>query len=530
MILLDNGRFYVPDHPEITAMLIDRGKICAMGNKADDISLQGEVTHKYDLKNSVVWPGFTDAHIHLASYGLNLLTVNCETAGLQECLNRVDRAATQAALHAWVTGHGWNQNSWSEGYGTATQLDACSHDHPVFLTAKSLHAAWANTHAMQLAGIHAQTPDPAGGRIVRDACGNPTGIFLESAMDLITSIIPKRSGEELEHAILDGMKSLNRMGITCVHDFDALDRLDQYQQLEANETLTLRILKAIPPDDHQKALDSGFHSGTGSSLVQMGPFKFFMDGALGPHTAAMFDPYEDDPTNCGILNHTSEEVVRRCGTILKHGSDLSIHAIGDRANHEALQAFADIRRQEADNRQNPRNLRIEHVQLLHPQDLMAFKQYDISASMQPLHATSDMGMADAFWGERKQLAYAWKSLEQCGARLVFGSDAPVESPNPFLGLHAAVTRQRPDGSPSTNGWIPNQRIALRSALNAYTTHPAQAGKFKAVSGKLEPGSPADLMLLLQDPFLEKAQELHHIKPVATMFNGQWVWVDSGYDL
>jgi predicted amidohydrolase YtcJ len=530
MILLDNGRFYTPNQPNTTAILIDKGFIRALGRAGEDLSHKGNITHRFDLKGKIVWPGLTDAHIHLATYGLFLLIVDCETASLQECLEQVDKASTKTHPHNWILGHGWNQNTWSGGYGTAAQLDTVSHSHPVYLTAKSLHAAWSNTRAMELAGINAETPDPPGGQIIRDTAGNPSGIFIESAMKLITSVIPERTGQETEQAILKGVGALNQMGITSVHDFDPIDRLMHYWRLESAGQLNLRILKAIPPDDHHKALDAGLLSGKGDGLVQIGPYKYFMDGALGPHTAAMLEPYQDDPSNHGVLNLSSEDVVRLSKEILRNGSDLSIHAIGDRANQEAIKAFRVIRKNEVATGQQPVKLRIEHVQVISAQNLMDFYKFNITASMQPLHAISDMDMADTCWGERKQLAYAWKSLQENGARLVFGSDAPVESPDPFRGLHAAVTRQRPDDSPAPDGWVPNQRITLKSALEAYTIHPAGISRVKSISGTLEPGSPADLILLERDPFMAKAQELHHIHPMATMFNGQWVWVDQGTEL
>jgi hypothetical protein len=354
--------------------------------------------------------------------------------------------------------------------------------------------------------------------------------LLEKAESLFSSVIPKESSQDVTRAIIKGMESLSKMGITGVHDFDALDRLEQYRQLEAADQLHLRILKVIPPDDHRKALDAGYHTGMGERQVYIGPYKFFMDGALGPHTAAMLAPYEDDPTNLGILNLKAEDVIDGSRKILEEGSDLSLHAIGDRANREAIEAYRVIREQEKARGKKPVKLRIEHVQLLSSENLADFKQLGIHASMQPLHATSDRQMADKYWGQRSQLAYAWNSLQSNGANLVFGSDAPVESPDPFRGLHAAVTRQRTDDQPEAAGWIPEERITLKAALNAYTTGPAQLNRHGIKTGQLEPGCAADLILLDTDPFLEKAQELHQIKPVATMFDGQWVWVDQGIDL
>ncbi len=530
MILLENGRFYSPSHPNTTSMLIEDGKIKAIGTAGVDAGGTGRITTRFNLGGRVVWPGLTDAHIHLTSYGTNLARVDCETDTLRECLDRVEIIAAQAPKDAWVRGHSWNQNNWAEGYGTARQLDSVSHGHPVLLTAKSLHSAWANSRAMELAGITAATTDPPGGRILRDGAGNPTGIFLEKADQLFKPVIPKGTAQEFAQAISKGMESLNKMGITSVHDFDALDCMAQYQRLEAAGQLNLRILKVIPPEDHRKALESGYHTGMGEGKVKIGPYKYFMDGALGPHTAAMLSPYEDDPANLGILNHQAEELVESCRPILENGSDLSIHAIGDRANLEAIKAYRGIREMEKAGGRKPARLRIEHVQVLSPASLVEFKQLGIHASMQPLHATSDREMADRYWGRRVNLAYAWNSLLINGVNLAFGSDAPVESPNPFLGLHAAVTRQRMDDRPDEPAWVPGERISLKAALDAYTTGPAKLSPAGARTGQLEPGYAADLILLNIDPFLEKAQELHHIQPVATMFDGQWAWVDQGVEL
>ncbi len=530
MILLENGCFHLPGRPNITAMLVDNGRIAAIGRTSDELKQNTKINERYDLKGKVVWPGLTDAHIHLTSYGLNLVRVNCETGTLQECLMRVEAAARAAHRDAWVLGHGWNQNNWQEGYGTAAQLDAVSHGHPVYLTAKSLHAGWANSLALNSAGISTETPALSGGLISRDETGKPNGILFEQATELISSVIPKQSPQEITHSILEGAESLIKMGITSVQDFDSFNRLAYYNQLERDGRLRLRILKAIPPDDHQEAFEAGCRSGMGKKLVYIGPFKFFMDGALGPHTAAMIEPYNDDPKNRGILNSTAEEVIFRSRAILKNSSDISIHAIGDRANQEAITAFRVLRQIEKESDYKPARMRIEHVQLVREENLADLHELGIYASMQPLHATSDMKMADKYWGLRTRYAYAWKSLLKHGTRLVFGSDAPVDSPNPFWGMHAAVTRQLRENSPAAEGWIPDERITLNEALDAYTTGPSELCGKQSTTGRLEPGANADLILLTDDPFMAKAQELHLIKPVATMFDGQWVWVDRGIDL
>ncbi len=530
MILLENGYFYQPNQPNITAILIDGGCIVAVSKSSDELKQNYSIKERYDLKGKIVWPGMTDAHIHLTSYSLNLVRIDCETDTLQECLHRVETAAISAPQDAWILGHGWNQNSWTEGFGTAAQLDAVSHGHPIYLTAKSLHTAWANSKAMQSAGITTDTENPPGGKILRDRYNHPNGIFLESAAELIRGIIPKQSPDEITHAILKGIDSLTRMGITSVHDFDALNYLAYYNRLEQDGRLHQRILKTIPPDDHQEALESGLHTGKGNKLVQIGAYKYFMDGALGPHTAAMIEPYNDDNHNHGILNHTAEDIIHQCEALLKNTSDISIHAIGDRANVEAIKAFREIIKIEQKSGNKPVRKRIEHVQLLRIEDLAELQKLGITASMQPLHATSDMRMADKYWGSRSRYAYAWNSLLKHGTCLIFGSDAPVDSPNPFWGMHAAVTRQSRNNIPAPEGWIPEERITLKETLDAYTTKPADHFRRPSSTGRLEPGANADLILLSVDPFMEEARELHQIKPVATMFNGQWVWIDRGISL
>jgi predicted amidohydrolase YtcJ len=255
--------------------------------------------------------------------------------------------------------------------------------------------------------------------------------------------------------------------------------------------------------------------------------KVFSDGALGPHTAAMLEPYQDDAQNRGMLFMDQEALYEIAARAAAHGFPLAVHAIGDRANHEVLNAFERLAKDKAGDGDrfsaNALAQRIEHVQILHPDDVPRLAQLGVSASMQPIHATSDMYMADAYWGERSALAYAFRSQIQQGARLVFGSDAPVESPNPFWGIHAAVTRRRQDGSPGDQGWYPEQRLTLEEALEAYTISPAELAGWGDRVGRLAPGYYADMIILDQDPFQIPPQELFQIKPLATMVAGEWVF-------
>jgi predicted amidohydrolase YtcJ len=422
----------------------------------------------------------------------------------------------------WILGHGWNQNTW-EVWPEASELDAIAPNNPVYLTAKSLHAGWVNTAAMKLANITVQTPDPQNGQIQRDAKGNATGILLESAMDLADAAIPERTKDEIADAIEKTQPILWKMGLTGVHDFDRRDSFMALQKIHARRKLKLRVLKNIPVELLDEAHALGLRGGFGDEMLRIGNVKAFMDGALGPHTAAMFQPYVGEENNRGILNMDGEELFEHSRKAAQVGLGMTVHAIGDRANHEVLDAFEQLRAYEKENHLHAMRHRIEHVQVLHPDDAARLGAMNIVASMQPIHAISDMKMADDFWGERAKLSYAWRTQLDNGARLAFGSDAPVDSPNPFLGLHAAVTRRRADGSPSAEGWYAEQKLSMAEAWEAYTIGPAYAAYMEDRLGRLAPGFLADLIVLEKDPFTCDPDELLAMQSSATMVGGEWVY-------
>jgi predicted amidohydrolase YtcJ len=295
------------------------------------------------------------------------------------------------------------------------------------------------------------------------------------------------------------------------------------QSLHSQGKLKLRVNKNIPVESVDHAYELGLRTGFGDDWLWIGSVKAFMDGALGPRTAAMFQPYVNESQNLGMLNMDGEELFEQARRAADVGLGMTVHAIGDRANHEVLDAFEQLRAYENEKGLPHRRHRIEHVQVIHPDDAARLAQLNVIASMQPIHATSDMLMADRYWGERAALAYAWRTQLDHGAILAFGSDAPVESPNPFWGLHAAVTRRRADGSPSAEGWYPEQKLTLPEALSAYTIGAAYAANREHQLGRLAPDYFADLIVLEQDIFDCDPDELLRIESAATMIGGEWLW-------
>jgi len=527
MLVIHNARIYTqnPAQPFATALAIDQGSLLAVGQ--DDQILPAFVTSKsLNANGSVIIPGLTDAHIHLEDYAFAQQKINCETETREECLQRLAERVITARPGEWVMGHGWNQNKWPEGYGDASMLDEICPHNPVFLTHKSLHSAWLNTTALHLAGIDRNTPDPPGGRIRHDDLGEPDGILYESAVSLVEETIPEPNPDQVVQALRSIQPALWKFGLTGVHDFGPTRTFSALQAMRTSQELKLRVVKSIPSDNLSEAITSGLHTGFGDEMLQIGSHKLFADGALGPQTAAMLQPYEANPHNRGMLMLDAQELYGIGKVAVGSGISLAVHAIGDRANRDVLDAYAQIRQYERSIPSPSSSLlrhRIEHVQVVHPDDLHRFSELDIIASMQPLHATSDMHMADRHWGERSAFAYAWRSLLSHGSMLIFGSDAPVETPNPFLGIHAAVTRRPANDSSTSPGWYPQQCLSVAEAIRAYTAGPARAAQMELRLGQLTAGYLADLIIVNDDPYLCPAEELANIHSEATMVGGEWVY-------
>jgi predicted amidohydrolase YtcJ len=523
MKLLHNACIHTLDtaHPTASTIAIEAGSILAVGD--DELLAKFDSADCEDMGGQVILPGLTDAHIHLQEYALSLSIVDCEVESKDEILQRVADHLCKTPPGEWVRGHGWNQNTWGGAWPTSIELDAVVPQNPAYLTAKSLHVAWANQAALSLAGINRSTPDPTNGRIQRNESGIPTGLLFEEAMKLVEAVIPEPTPEALVKSFQQIIADLWRMGLTGIHDFDKRTCFEALQLLHERGNLHFRVTKSIPYELLPQAVALGLRSGFGDDFLRIGSVKFFADGALGPHTGAMFDPYVDDSQNRGILALDKEHLFEYGCQAVENGLSLAVHAIGDRAVHEVLEGFAQLRSYERESGLPALRHRIEHVQTIHPDDAGRLAELDIIASMQPVHAPSDMLMADRYLGKRAALSYALRTQAQHGARLAFGSDAPVENPNPFQGLHAAVTRRRKDGSPGPEGWFPEQRLTVQEALEGFTLGPAFAVGMENRLGQLKAGFLADLIVVETDPFTCDPAGLFHIQPTGTMVDGEWVW-------
>ncbi len=506
--------------PRAECIALYQDKILALGCNDEILDLADSNTDVINLKGHTVLPGFTDAHIHLEQYALAQEKVDVEAPNINICLERVRQAVQQSEPGSWVLGHGWNQNMWDR-YGSVSDLDQVAPENPVYLTAKSLHAGWANSEALNQAGIITSSPDPPGGHIQRDGSGDLTGILFEKAMDLMTKVIPEPSLEESVSAIRKAQTQLWRYGITGLHDFDGSRCFQALQILHSESELGLRVIKSLPIDDLEHAINLGLRTGFGDNWLRVGNVKVFADGALGTRTAAMMTPYEGEPKNLGMKLYEREELLENFTRAENAGLALAVHAIGDQATHDVIGALGDLRHYETNKGLTHLPHRIEHLQLIQPDDLPYLMKYSIVASMQPIHATSDMEMAEKYWGQRAKHAYAWLSVLETGSTLAFGSDAPVESANPFWGLHAAITRRRRDGYPDEKGWIPCQRLDLHNALLGYTHGPAKAARMSSIIGRLAKGYMADLIVLEKDPYSCSPETIADLLPIGTMVGGKW---------
>jgi predicted amidohydrolase YtcJ len=447
-------------------------------------------TPVFELPGAWVSPGFVDAHTHFGTWALGRRRAQLAGAGTRaEVLRRVAAAVPVAG---WVVGQGWDANSW-EAQPDRAALDRV-HAGPVFLDSLDLHAAWLNSAALAAAGITRDTPDPFGGRIVRDAAGEPTGVLLDRAVELALPVLPVPPDDVLRAALLEGQAEAHRLGIIGIHDVESLQVLEAFGELEAQDLLRLRVLFHPPVAALHRLIGQGVRSGQGSDWLTIGGVKLFLDGSLGKQTAWMLEPYEgsrDRGMPITPLDEADAAVRLACGA----GLAATVHAIGDAAVRRALDLL-----EGAPTAAVPH--RIEHFQCVHPADLGRAARSGIVVSMQPAHLLTDIPLVDRFWGARGEGAYSFRTILSMGTTMAFGSDAPVASMDPREGVYAAVTRLAQGGG-SAGAWRPGERLGLETVIRAYTEGPARAAGLAHRRGTLAPGQDADFVAWEVDPALAR---------------------------
>lgn len=548
-MVLVNGKIFVADDANtlVQALAVRDGKVVAAGTDAEVRALAGAGTRVVDLGGKLVTPGFNDAHIHIAEGGGALLEADLTGAtSLAEIERRVREAAAKTAPGEWVQGRGWDQTRLPAaelgpgGWPTKEALDRAAPNNPVVLSRVDGHTSWANSAALRIAGITRATPNPPGGEIVRDPrTGEATGILRESpARSLVTTKVPSPGPAQIRRQIAAAMELAARTGVTSVQtdvspitsgSFDENDpalpaAYRVFQELERADSLTFRVYAWVPLTREFIAAFSrlGIRAPYGDEWVRLGLVKGYTDGSLGSRSAYMLQPYSDAPDTRGLPQHTDAGLDSLVDAADAAGLQVILHAIGDAANRQALNAFEHAARV---NPPHERRHRIEHAQVVALSDIPRFHALGVIASMQPTHATSDMRWAEQRIGpERLKGAYAWRSMLNAGATVVFGTDFPVEPIRPVEGIYSAVTRQSRDepGTPP-GGWMPEERLTREEAIRLYTAAPAFGEWQEKVKGTLRPGMLADLVVWSADLLTIPPADILKAEPVMTVVGGRVVY-------
>ncbi|HET7585716.1 MAG TPA: amidohydrolase [Gemmatimonadaceae bacterium] len=526
-LIVTGARIYTVDpvRPIASALAVRDGRVLYVGSTRGALALRGPSTRMLDASGRTIIPGIIDAHGHIAGLGEYLQEVDLVgTRSYDEVVSRVAARVKERPAGSWITGRGWDQNDWGDThFPTHERLSRAVPDHPVVLTRIDGHALLANAKAMQLAGVTARTPDPAGGRILRLPDGSPSGVFVDRAQALIERVVPAPTRDERRQELLAAVAEANRWGLTGVDDPGATRQtIDLYEELGRAGKLNLRIYVMIADDSAAIAhyFDIGPRSALYDGHLWVRAIKLYADGALGSRGAALLDPYSDDPGNSGLLVSTPEHLRQVAVEALRHGFQVNTHAIGDRGNRVVLDAY------EAAFKEVPvadPRFRVEHAQVLAHEDIPRFAQLGVIPSMQTSHQTSDMYWAVSRIGPtRARGAYAWRSLLETGVIIPNGTDFPVEAVNPMITFHSAVTRQDADDWP-VGGWYPEQRMTRQEALQSITLWPAYAAFQEDVMGSLTPGKYADFVILDRDIMTVPAEEILGTQVVATYVGGAPVY-------
>ena len=522
--LVNNVKGYTLDETgkriSFSNMVIEEGKVLALDVQPNDHHIDEVI----DGEGKVMLPGLIDAHGHLLGLGANLLEVNLRNSkSAKHAASMVADYAFANTTQDWITGRGWNQELWSDrAFPRAQDLDNVVSDRPVFLTRVDGHAAWVNSKAMALAGITKDTPSPVGGEILKDSDGNPTGVFIDNAATLIEAYLPSASSEIYEQQLHAAGEHLLANGVTAMHDAGVNREVYDFYLKEAVEgDLPVRIYAMISATDPDiKTLLANGPIRDKEDFLSIRSVKAYGDGALGSRGAALLSPYSDAPHQHGLLLTQPQDMAPLFTTVIGAGFQLNYHAIGDKANHVALNEYEATFEKIGG---NALRHRIEHAQVIAPEDLARFAELDVLPSMQPTHATSDKNMAeDRIGKDRMKGAYAWQTLLESGIPLPLGSDFPVELANPFYGLHAAVTRQDRNNQP-VKGWYAHEALTLDQAFRGFTLDAAYAGHMEDTLGTLTPGKWADFILVDQDIFNIDEKDIWKTQVQATYIAGKNVY-------
>lgn len=520
--LLHNVKGYTINDGELEtfdSILFENGVILSTGSH-DELAKKSSFSISLDGKGKTLLPGLIDAHGHILGLGLNLMRVDLR--GLdseQETTNKVKKYA-QASDARWILGRGWNQVLWlNKEFPTKHSLDKVISDKPVWLRRIDGHAGWANSKALELAGVSKDTPDPDGGKIIRDKEGNATGVLIDAAMSLVENKIPPLNRKERKAALNLAFNHLIKLGITSVHDAGVdFETYKLMLELSGKDRIPLRVYTMLGGSDPR--LEAMLKYGkVNQPFLKIRSVKLYTDGALGSSGAALLEPYSDEPDNKGLLLTDEKKLGQYFKLITKYGFQVNTHAIGDAANHLVLEQLAKL-----DKEVSAKTLRhrIEHAQVVVPEEIPVFAKLGVIASMQPTHATSDMNMAgDRLGEERLEGAYAWRTFLDNGVIIASGSDFPVEKANPFLGLHAAVTRQDSDNQPK-DGWLPSQKLSVTEALKSFTIDAAYASFWENDIGSLEAGKKADFILIDRDVFTVPEEQIDDVQVLETWIDGKRV--------
>jgi predicted amidohydrolase YtcJ len=510
-----------------TAIAVGAHEIVAVGNDLTVLRQKKPATKLVDLKGAFVMPGINDAHVHLAYAGQNKLAVDLTgSTSLADMLKRVSSAADHALPGQWLLGGGWDHTLWSrQTLPTRQDLDSVSHGHPAFFVRVDGHIAVANSAALAMSGVTKQTPNPPGSQFDHDAHGELTGIVREGrALDLIQQHVPPPTHEMRRQAILLAMDDAAAYGVTSVQDNSSWDDFLVYQELEREGRLKVRITEWLRFEDPVTLLEAHRAAHPAADrMLHTGMLKGFMDGSLGSRTAALLAPYTDDPGNSGLPRYQQAQLDTMTKERVAAGFQIGFHAIGDRAVEMALNAFAAAARNTSDF--PTKRERIEHSQVVEPQDIARYKSLGVVASMQPSHLLTDMNWAQARLGpQRARNAYAWKAFLDAGVPLAFGTDYPVEPITPFRGIYAGVTRSNEAG---TRTYFPQDKLTIGQVLYAYTQGSAYAEFSELYKGKLAPGYVGDFIVLDRDLTSVPARDILKTRVLRTVVDGRTVYQASG---